>query len=288
MLVVDHNTYSTYWSIGDPVKPMEYNGDVVITFDPSKTNMAMVVGTPDKTILNTIEFSGNNRRRGPVMDTTLYCQEVRSFLEVYLSKVKLYLVCVEQAILPTKKSSYHSNMVLTEIRSNILNFFLEHFNIKVVEINNWSWKFGVLPEGYRGKYEKGSKKWFLDVIPESPYAHYFEADMTDCICIYWYVVDKFCSNYLMFCNQYEPCNIEYTYYFTPDTNVYIADIREVKYNPKFSLQDNVGYYINRIVGQFKLSVPVESLRYEDIYGHSVGFSINDANCRDIKVVACRK
>lgn len=288
MLVVDHNTISVQWHIGDPVRPMEYSGEVVVVFDPSKTNMAMLIGTPDKQILNIIEFSGNNRKRGPVMDTTLYCQEVRSFLEVYLSKVKLYCVAVEQA-LTYKGVEYHtSNMVLTEIRSNILNFFLEHFGLKVHEINNWAWKAGVLPQGYRGKYEKGSKKWFVDAMPDSPFSKYFEADATDVICIYWYVVDTKCQQYTTYCNQYEQCDVEYFYYYTPLSNTFTDNMRSVTYNPRFSIQENLDYYVNRIMGQFYMVIPVEKIEIQDVYKKSVGFTLDDLTAYEVKVVASRK
>ena len=96
------------------------------------------------------------------MDTTVYCEEVRQFLKQYLVNANIYFVGVEQAITKKGMEHHHSNMVLTEIRGNILNFFLDQYNVRVTEINNWSWKAGVLPKGYRGKFEKGSKKWFQD------------------------------------------------------------------------------------------------------------------------------
>lgn len=288
MLVVERNTTFVNWSIGDSVRPMDYSGEVVVVFDPSKTNMAMVVGTPDGTILNSIEFSGNNRKRGPVMDTTLYCEEVRKFLTVYLSKVKLYLVGVEQAITKQGVNYHHSNMVLTEIRSNLLNFFLEEFGIKVIEVNNWSWKFGVLPEGFRSKFEKGSKKFFQQHMPESPYTYYFEADMTDCICIYWYLIKNSCTNYSCYCNQFEKCDIDYMYYFVSTENAIAAEVHEVTYNPRFSIKENLDYYVNRIFGNFCMVVDVEKIDFEDIYGKSVGFQLSDTNCVKVKVVARRQ
>lgn len=287
MLVVDHNTYFVQWGLGDAVRPMDYSGDVVVVFDPSKTNMAMVVGTPDGTILNTIEFSGNNRKRGPAMDTTLYCEELRKFLSVYLSKVKLYLVGVEQAITKQGVNYHHSNMVLTEIRSNILNFFLEEFNVHVIEVNNWSWKFGVLPEGYRSKYEKGSKKWFVKTMPDSPFSKYFEADMTDCICIYWYLIKQKCANYSCYCNQFEKCDVPYMYYFVALNNNTTADMREVSFNPRFSMKENLDFYVNRIMGNFYMIMDVDKLDVNDIYGKSVGFVLEDTNCVQVKVVARR-
>lgn len=288
MLVVYHNEFYADWHIGHDVQPIEYPGDVIVAFDPSKTNLAMVVGTPDKQILDTIEFSGNNRRRGPAMDTTVFCQEVRSFLSTYLSKVNLYCVGVEQALTyKTATVNHNTNMVLTEIRSNILNFFLEHFGVHVIEVNNWSWKYAVLPEGYRSKYEKGSKLWFTHAMPDSPYSHYFEADMTDCICIYWYLVDQKCSGYSMFCTKAEPCSIEYKYYYYPVRNGLLDTLREVKYNPVFSVKENLDYYVNRIMGTFTMLVDVDRIDISDVYGHANLFTISDINCNTVRVVATR-
>lgn len=287
MLIVERNQYTVNWRLGDPVKAMQFAGDVIVVFDPSKTNMAMVIGTPDGTILNTIEFSGNNRGKGPAMDTTMYCREVRQFLSEYLCNVKLYMVGVEQAITKKGMEHHHSNMVLTEIRSNILNFFLEVFGIKVIEINNWSWKFSILPEGFRSKYEKGSKKYFQKYLPDSPYTYYFAADMTDCICMYWYLVKTKCTNYSCYCNQYEQCDIEYTYYFLPGSDEFEKS-REVTCNTRFSVKENLDFYVNRIVGKFYMLVDIDKLPIEEFYGKSVGFTLSDLNNNKVKVVACRK
>ena len=287
MLVVENNQSGVFWSMGDTVKTMDYAGEVVIAFDPSKTNMAMVLGTPDGTVLNVLEFSGNNRKRGPVQDTTVYCNEVRAFLSTYLRNVKLYAVGVEQAIQKKGNEYYHSSMVLTEIRANILNFFLEVFNIKVIEINNWSWKHAVLPEGYRGMYMKGSKKWFLDYMPKSPYAHYFEADVTDCLCIYKYMIGKFCSGYSMYCNTYEPCNIKYDYLIMTWDTTNPPDVKEVLYNNRFSFEENVGYYVNRIVGRFMMEVNVDDIPIDKIYGKTIGYHFQHIEDEKVKVMVWR-
>ena len=288
MLIVERNTNFVNWQLGDPVHAMEYAGDVIIVFDPSKTNMAMVIGTPDGTILNTIEFSGNNRKRGPAMDTTRYCLEVRHFLSEYLKNANIYLVGIEQAITKKGMEHHHSNMVLTEIRSNMLNFFLETYNIKVIEINNWSWKFAILPEGFRSKYEKGSKKFFQKHMPDSPYTYYFEADMTDCICMYWYLVKKHCATYTCYCNQIEPCNIEYMYYYVSATNNMTDDMRQVTFNSRFSICDNLDYYINRIIGNFYMFVDIDKLDVKDVYNKSFAFKLEDIDNNQVKVVARRK
>lgn len=288
MLVVEKNTTFHNWSQGNPVHPMDYGGEVVIAFDPSKTNMAMVIGTPDGDVLNVLEFSGNNRKKGPVMDTTDYCQEVRSFLSQYLSNVSIYMVGLEQAIQKKGNEFYRSSMVLTEIRGNLLNFFQEQFDVKPIEINNWSWKFGVLPDGYRGKYEKGSKKWFLRNMPNSPYAQYYEADVTDCLCIYWYMVNKMCKNYVCYCNRYENCRLSYATLLLPENSQVTSKFREVIYNPTFSIEENLNYYVNRIMGTFFMKVPENAIPMEMIYGKCSSFLVNDIGCENVKVVVARQ
>lgn len=287
MLVVENNVSHVIWSVGSPINPMDYAGEVVIAFDPSKSNMAMVLGTPDGTVLNILEFSGNNRKRGPVMDTTVYCNEVREFLSIYLKNVKLYMVGVEQAIQKKGNEFYKSNMVLTEIRANILGFFLEEFGIKVVEINNWAWKHATLPEGYRGQHQKGSKKWFLDKHPESPYAHFFEADVTDCLFIYQYMIDKMCNEYTLFCNKYEPCNIKYDYCIVSQDTELPPDARSVLYNNMFSFEENVGYYVNRIVGRFMFECDRDDIPFDKIYGKVLGYHFNYIDDQKVKVLVWR-
>lgn len=287
MLVVENNRTFVNWGPYGTVQPLEYGGDVVISVDPSKTNMAMVFGTPDGTILNTLEFSGNNRRRGPVMDTTVYCEEVRQFLERYLCKAHIYMVGVEATILKKGYEHYHSNQVLNEVRSNLLGFFLEKYGIHVIEVNNWSWKNAVLPEGYRGQHQKGSKLWFERSMPDSPYSHYFEADMTDCICIYWYLVSKHCSNYHMYCNRVEPAISAYEYGYYPDNEV-TKGLKDVKYNSAYSLEDNMAYYVNRLGKTFAMTVPVEKLSLEEIYKRTHCFEAEDIFTSKVKVVVCRQ
>lgn len=288
MLVVERNKTFVNWGMNDSVRPLQYAGDVVITFDPSKTNMAMVIGTPDKEILNVLEFSGNNRGKGPAMDTTLYCEQIKNFLSQYLKHANIYKVGVEKTILPTgKKARYHSVTVLNEIRSTLLSFFFERFQIKVIEINNWSWKAGVLPDGYRSKYEKGSKKFFLDFFSDTEYVHYYEADVTDCICMYWYMCSNACADYTVFCNRVEQSFSGYTYTYVPADSTVCQNLREMIYNKRFSLEDNLCYYSNRLLVPFYLVVDVADLNIKDVYGKSMLFKSSNLNDTKVKVVGKR-
>ena len=221
------------------------------------------------------------------MDTSVFCNEVRTFLKRYLQHAHIYLVAVEQAILKKGGDYYHSTMVLTEIRANLLNFFLSEYSVHVIEINNWSWKHAVLPEGYRGRHQKGSKKYFLDHMPQSPYSRYFEADMTDCICIYWYVLSQKCASYISMCNRVETPLVEYTYGIYPD-NGSTSNIREMTYNDAYTLDQNIAFYANRLFKPFVLTVPVNKLTLEQIYSKSLLFTNKDMFGKVVKVVASRK
>ena len=125
-------------------------------------------------------------------------------------------------------------------------------------------------------------------MPESPYAGYFAADMTDCACIYWYVVKNKCTNYSCYCNQYEECTSEYMNYYVPLESTTTDDMREVSYNPRFTVEENLAFYVNRVLGFFYMVIDVDKLHVQDIYGKAVGFQESDINCLKVKVVAKRK
>lgn len=287
MLVVENNRTHVQWRAADAVNPISYGGEVVIVFDPGKTNMAMIIGTPDGTVLNHIEFSGNNRGNGPVMDTTIYCNEVKEFLRKYLQKARIWFVATEATILKKGRDYYHSNQVLNEVRANLLQFFLSEYGIHVEEINNWSWKSHILPEGYRSQKFKGSKKWFHDVNPTSPYNFYFNADMTDCVCIYWYVVEYMCTNYTMICNRSEVAISQYKYTIVPKSFSTGSKVTVVQFNNVFSLAQNIAYYTNRILHSFVMEVPVDCFELKDIYGNVQMFEKGNLWDKTVKVVVCR-
>lgn len=273
MLVVVNNTDKYNYHQGMYIKPLEITGDVVIAIDPSKTNMAVYICSPTGETYRCVEFSGNNRKAGPAMDTTLYCSEVRSFLKALLSNVSIYLVGVEAAITKRGMTHHHSNMVLTEIRSNVLNFFLEEYGIRVIEVNNWAWKRAVLPDGYRGQHEKGSKKFFEILHPESPLAYYYEADMTDAFCIAMYLISKHCQGYAIVCNQKEEPNENTRKFWLYPRSVHdLPNAYHMKINRHFTIQDNVVFMCNRTNNLCESEVAVEQLTLDDIYGHSMGFN----------------
>lgn len=273
MLVVKNNIERFYFNSGDHVTPLNKTSEIVVAIDPSKTNMAVLIGSPFEEIYDIIEFSGNNRKRGPAMDTTIYCEQVREFLSKYLADANIYMVGVEAAISKKGLNFHHSNMVLTEIRGNILNFFLERFRIKVEEINNWSWKYAILPEGYRSQSEKGSKRFMRDYYPESDLNDYFEADVTDVYCIYKYMCTKLCKGYnFVCCRREEPNENTRNFYIYPSTLTRVSGARVIVLNDHFSITDNVTYLCNRTNYALYTVIPdISKLSLEEIYGHCRGF-----------------
>lgn len=288
MLVSRNNGPLTQWSRGYAIAPLQYAGDVVVVFDPSKTNMAMLIGTPDGTVLDTIEFTGNNRKKGPVMDTTEYCDDFRAFIREYLSKCSIYMAAVEQAIQKEGMEYYHSSVVLLEVRAAVLTVFSDDFGIKVQEINNWSWKHAILPEGYRSKYEKGSKRYIKDYYPNSALNNYYEADMTDCYCLYLYVISNKCQAYKMFCNRIEALLGEYDYTIVPTDAELCKDMREVLFNDRFTFEQNLVFYANRILTPFCMTVSPEVFELDECYDRAAYFKAADINAEQVKVVAVRK
>ena len=289
MLVVINNMMSFHYHYGDPIKPLACAGDVIICIDPSKTNMAVLIGSPFGEIYSILEFSGNNRRSGPTMDTTEYCSEFSEFLRRYLANVRVLDCAVEKAI--TKKGMEHhlSNMVLTEIRGKILGLFSEEYGIaaKQAEINNYSWKHDILPDGYRGHGEKGSKRWMQDFHPESPLCNYFEADATDVFCIYLYKIRRIKDRYVITCNKHEGALGKYSYGLYPNYMDQTPNTLKFDYNKHFTLEDNAVFYGNRSTKVGIAKVGIDSLTLDDIYGFTYGFTEPTDDNTEVRVVVSR-
>lgn len=286
MLVVENNGRPYWYTQTSIVKPLQYYGDCIVVIDPSKTNMAMIVGDMTGVVLGIVEFSGNNRRKGPAQDTTLYCLEFRKFLKEYLANCHIQVVGVEQALNYTGIKHYRSSMTLTEIRGNILEFFNQEYNKLPIEINNWSWKAAILPSGYRSQSEKGSKRWITDTMPNSPWANFFEADVTDALCMYWYLLQTGSVSDLL-CTCSEEAQVAFGYYFEPlrQNNV---KLREVIYNDKYSVMENCNFYVNRVLESFFMMLKVSQVPIDIVYGHCDGFTFSDiSTAAEVRMVIGR-
>lgn len=289
MLVFINNEPQPWFKKGDPITPLSIAGDVIVCIDPSKTNMATLIGSPFGEVYTILEFSGNNRRSGPAMDTTVYCQEVRDYLKRYLRNVRVIDAGVEKAI--TKKGMEHhtSTMVLTEIRGSILSLFLDEYGVgdKEAEINNWTWKSGVLPDGYRSQSEKGSKRYIQDRFPNSPFCYYYEADATDVLCMYWYKLKKYVNNYKLVCNKEESSLNTFKVGIYPNFMDKAQGMKRFIYNNRFTVEQNAIYYSNRSSTAGIASLKLDDLTIEEIYKHACAFSSLEENYDDVRVVVTR-
>lgn len=262
------------FSTGDNVKPLDYGGEVIVAIDPGKTNMAMAVGDPWGVVLSYVEISGKG------CDTTEYCTDFMDFIVKYLSLTHPITFGEEQAV-SYKGMQYHvSQMVLTEIRANLLQMIKTRFCLQPIEINNWTWKHAILPEGYRSTSEKGSLR-YLETCGFTGVTH----DVTDVICMYLYLQRQTPKRAEPFCNKKESCNLKYKIYLYASDAIDKPDgFWTFKYNPQFSLEDNVNYYVNRSRGNGMLIVPASALTLEDIYAHQC---VAGGPTEEVKVVVSR-
>ena len=284
MLVVYNNSKSIHYSDRTPINPIETNDLLVVALDPSKTNFAMVVGSPDGRLLEVVEFSGNNRSKGPVMDTTQYCHELRSFFSKYFEGKRLYVVGTEAAITQKgEKNNHLTNMVLTEIRASILGFFYDMYGINVIQINNWSWKHSELPEGYRSPFEKMSKLYLKASDPTNPLIDYFHEDACDAYFMYKYLVKQSCQGFTLICDSVEEPRRNYDYYITICNELELP-YTKVIYNSVFTLKENIAYYTNRFSQDFYFVVPINDLKLDDIYMHCKNINESILYLREAAVV----
>lgn len=245
------------FSTGDNVTPLDYGGEVIVAIDPGKTNMAMAVGDPWGVVLSYVEISGKG------CDTTQYCTDFMDFISKFLSLTHPICMGEEQAV-SYKGMQYHvSQMVLTEIRANLLQLIKTKFSLQPIEINNWAWKHAILPEGYRSTSEKGSLR-YLEKCGLTGVTH----DVTDVICMYLYLQKQMPAKAKPFCDRSESCSIKHSIFIYSSDAINLPDgFWTFKFNSEFSLEDNVNYYVNRSRGNGYLIVPASALTLEDIYTH---------------------
>ena len=254
---------------------LQRKGNFVVAIDPSKTNLAFVTGNERGVVYEWVELSGKG------CDTTAYCNDLMNFMADYLSNGTVTVAGVEQAVMYEGMKYYHSQMVLTEIRANILQGFLQRFNIKIHEINNYAWKGAILPDGYRGRKEKGSLRFLAEKGLTG-----ITDDVSDAICIYFYLNRFVEEPEVLNCTYEEEPLYEYDYAIVPD-NFNIADLHEVFIgNGSVSLKGNAAYFLNRTnASGFAFTYPVTSLTLDDIYnGNS---HVNSPTLDTVKVVVAR-
>lgn len=257
---------------GSSVPDLKYTGDIVMAIDPSKTNCAVVIGDPGGEVIMIVEMSGNNWKAGPVIPTTEYCSEIREFISRLIEPANLVRVGMEQAITKKGMEHHHSNMVLTEIRAAFLGLFWEKYQLtkQQVEVNNWTWKRAILPEGYRSPFEKGSMRYFWQYLHDNTYIHYFEDDVTDCMCIYKYLILNTQGSYRIVCCEEESIHNPYTLTIMPSWADEL-NYRQFAYNNSYNVETNATYFANRSKKCGIAVVRATNLSLADIYKYASGF-----------------
>lgn len=273
------NTSSKFdWHAGSPVPQFPYRGDVIVATDPGKTNMAMTIGTPDGTVLTILQF----RAPGFGNDNSDYCHDFKCFLSEYLKDVNVTVFAIEAAISKQGMNFHRSSMVLTEIRANLIDLSYKLTNRKAFEVNNWAWKYAILPDGMRGQHEKGSSTFLPQV-----YYTYGNADVTDSICIYKYAVMKVGNPYYrIFPDKVEEPLHTFNPKLVPAGCILLSKARRFNYNTELSLLDNLTYACNRTPERVCAEIPISALTLDDIYRYAMLFKKLD-QCSHVEVIALR-
>lgn len=273
------NTSSIFdWRAGQPVPEFPFRGDVIVATDPGKTNMAMTIGTPDGTILTILQF----RAPGYAHDNSDYCHDFKSFLTAYLANCNVTVFAIEAAISKEGMNFHRSSMVLTEIRANLIDLSYSMTGRKAFEVNNWSWKYAILPDGMRGQHEKGSATFLPEV-----YHAYGNADVTDSICIYRYAVSKVGNpSYTIRPDRVEETSHEYLIKLIPRDCILTRTSRKFVYNPDLSIEANLNYAVNRTTQRVYADIPIELLSIEDIYKYAMLFKSYEEHPQ-VEVIALR-
>jgi hypothetical protein len=259
----------------NPLPVLQHSGEVVISVDPSKTNMAMIVAFPTREVLSVLQFSA----AGAKNDNSEYCRDFKVFLRHFLQHNTIYDVGIEAAITKKGAERHYSAKVLWEIRANLISLFLEDFNIKPKEINNQAWKSAILPDSLRSHREKGSTRYLAEL-----FSAYHNSDVTDAMCMLLYLTEPYHSTYKCVCNSSEQARFFPKITLLKKTTVFPA--RNVTFNPQYSLMENVNFYTNRFTGQCLMHIPTACLTLADIHNSKTRFTDIPAET-EVSAVICR-
>ena len=197
--------------------PSYQNQSIVIAIDSSKSNSALIVGTPRGRVLDDYEISGS----GSDVDVYDLCKFTRAQLKNLFDGAQILFVGIEDII--TKKSDgksggleiHQSRAKITAIFNNYIFLFQEYFDITPKFISNWSWKSGILPEAFRTKnHKKGSKDWLKSLGSEYGGR---KDDVTDALCIFMYIIKTFKFKIIDNIDATCPTNKDYMYTILPES-----------------------------------------------------------------------
>lgn len=249
------------YSAGDAIPKFGFKGDILVAVDPGKTNMAMTIGTPDGTRLCILQF----RAPGSCYDNSDYCHDFKQFLTSYLGGCHILTFGIESAISKKGMNHHHSSFVLTEIRANLIDLAYTLTGRRPVEINNWSWKYAILPDGFRSQSEKGSARYYSHV-----YKQYKNADVTDSLCIYDFIVQKYHGSYAIIPDVEEESLCPYDIKIRP-LGFTQGKVRRFLYTNNLSIEANATYFANRTWELGVAVVNLEDLPLDAIYRYAEHF-----------------
>lgn len=270
-----------FWHKGDmPQKVLTNKEPVVIIVDPSKSNMAILVGSVYGEIIEIIEVAGKEDDNSTRMNTTEYCDEFREFLITRYGKLNIARFYQEQAILKKGMEYYHSSVVLMEVRSLLIDVSMELTGQYSHEINNLTWKANVLPKELRKRDVKKGSKIYLKQI-DSKYQNMTD-DVTDAICMYMYVLKTYYKDEIVICADSEKCDYKYKYLITAKDR-YKAVGRNFKYNNRFSLEENMNYVMNRVHSMCYTDINIDDIEIEYTYSNLKDITTYDKELRLILI-----
>lgn len=254
------------FSRGDYVAPLEIEEQVLVVTDPSKQNMALLVGGLFGDAKVIYEFSGKDEF-GKAIDTVRYCIELREFMVKLLCKCRILEFSQEEAIDKKDKQGlefFQTSLVLRDVRAFSIVAAVDLTNKEPHFINNWIWKTDVLPDGYRSQKEKGSQRFLVDYY--GPQYATYSNDVTDVICMYMHRKKALSKGQLVECVRQEEKQAEYRYYITDISNVK-STMKKFKYNNSFSLTDNLNYFTNRVKGAGYAELDLSKVSPIEMVGH---------------------
>ena len=259
-----HDMYGFYTAGQTKVEPLEISAPIMVTIDPSKTEAGIVIGTEYGEILYIYTTSGvyPDGTRQTDMD---YCADVKDFLLKLLSECEIIYFGKEATILKEGVKFYRSMKTLEAVSTTLQEVSQILIHTVADEINNWSWKNGVLPDGYRSKKEKGSLRWLADM---SPYNRALGDNRTDAVCMYLFKVKTRKQN-LIVCSRNERPTHEYSYVLLPLSEIDTEHTRQFIHNKKYSIDSNCAFYINRSSMPGYCQVEPDNLLYDEIIDHCI-------------------
>lgn len=252
--------------------PLFRNKDIIVAIDSSKTNSAIQIADANFHILHDLEIRGG----GSDTDVLDLCAVARNNLKLLFEGAHVCLGGIEDIITKQEKAYrgkdtpmdiHYSRYVITTVYNNFLFFFEEYLGVRLIRVNNNSWKEAVLPEEYRKRtHHKGSKDWLMDLgHPLGTRAD----DITDAFCILQYLGLMSSQSIVKSTptiTDYSPCTMPYNYYLVKG----LGDLKvtEVNVNLEQPLQHILlaaakwGKEHDTDVG---IKIPIDLVSIEDIY-----------------------